>query len=99
MTVYELIEDLHALRARTQAYERKYGVTSRDFYELYQQGLLDDDGFEQSIEFARWASAYEMQQEREAEFEAQSRTFVATLKQSAPASAVRLRPNPQLAQA
>ena len=43
MTLYELIEDLHALRARTQAYERKYGVTSRDF-ELYQQGLLDDEG-------------------------------------------------------
>ena len=66
MTLYELIEDLHALRARTQAYERKYGVTSRDFYELYQQGLLDDESFEQSTEFVRWASAYEMQLEREA---------------------------------
>jgi hypothetical protein len=97
MTLYELIEDLHALRARTQAYERKYGVTSQDFYELYQQGLLDDEGFEQSTEFVRWASAYEMQVEREAEFESQSRTFVADLKQSAPARAgVSLKPNPQL---
>jgi hypothetical protein len=66
MALYELIEDLHALRARTQAYERKYGVTSQDFYDLYQQGLLDDEGFEQSTEFVRWASAYEMQMEREA---------------------------------
>ena len=99
MTLYELIEDLHALRARTQAYERKYGVTSRDFYELYQQGLLDDEGFEQSTEFVRWASAYEIKLEREAEFEAQSRKFVADLKQSAPAhAAVRLEPNPQLVQ-
>ena len=67
MTLYELIEDLHALRARTQAYERKYGVTSQDFYELYQQGLLDDEGFEQSTEFVRWASAYEIKLEREVE--------------------------------
>ncbi len=67
MTLYELIEDLHALRARTQAFERKYGVTSQDFYELYQQGLLDDEGFEQSTEFVRWASAYEIKLEREAE--------------------------------
>ena len=66
MTLYDLIEDLHALRARTQAFERKYGVTSRDF-ELYQQGLLDDEGFEQSTEFVRWASAYEIKLEREVE--------------------------------
>jgi hypothetical protein len=66
MTLYELIQDMHALQARTQAYERKYGVTSQDFYELYQQGLLDDEGFEQTTEFVRWASAYEMLREREA---------------------------------
>jgi len=73
MTLYDLIEDLHALRARTQAFERKYGVTSRDFYELYQQGLLDDEGFEQSTEFVRWASAYEIKLEREVEQQRQVR--------------------------
>lgn len=96
MTLYELIEDLQALQARTQAYERKYGVTSQDFYELYRQGLLDDDGFEQSTEFARWASAYEMQMERKVEFETRSRKFVVDLKQSTPPYVVRLKPNPQL---
>ena len=97
MTIYKLIEDLHALQVRTQAYERKYGVTSQDFYELYRQGGLDDEGFEQSTEYVRWASAYEMQMERETEFEAQSRAFVADLKQDTSARAVRLKPNPQLA--
>jgi len=96
MTLYELIEDLHALRTRTQAYERKYGVTSQDFYGLYQQGLLDNEGFEQSTELVRWASAYEMQMEREAEFETRSRTFIVGLGQSAAARPVRLKPNPQL---
>lgn len=73
MTPYELIEDWQALRARTQAYERKYGVTSRDFYELYRQGLLDDEGFEKSTEFVRWASAFEMKLEREVEQRGQVR--------------------------
>ena len=64
MTLNELMEDLQSLRALTHAYERKYGVTSQGFYQLYQQGLLDDEGFD---EYVQWASAYEMQMEREAE--------------------------------
>ena len=96
MTLYELIEDLQALRVRTQAYERKYGVTSRDFYSLYRQGLLDDEGFEQSTEFVRWASAYEMQKDRESEFEARSHSFVSQLKQTTSEPAIHLRPNPEL---
>ena len=99
MTLYELIEDLQALRARTQAYERKYGITSESFYALYQQGLLDDEGFEQTTEFVRWASAYIMQTSREAEFELQSRSFIEDLKGQTDPSAIRLKPNPQLVQA
>ena len=66
LTLEEVIQDLHALEARIRAYERKYGITSQDFYSLYQQGLLDDEGFEQSTEFTSWASAYTMKLEREA---------------------------------
>jgi len=99
MTLYELIEDLQALRVRTQAYERKYGVTSKDLYSFYQQGLLDDEGFEQSTEFVRWASAYEMQLDREAEFEARSRSFVSELKLGPGEPTIQLRPNPELVRA
>jgi hypothetical protein len=98
MTLHEVIADLHALQARTQAYERKYGVTSQDFLALYRQGLLSDEGFEQSTEYVRWASAYEMQIDRQAEFEARSRSFITELRQRSDAPAVRLRPNPQLMQ-
>ncbi len=97
MTLYELIEDLQALRVRTQAYERKYGVTSQDFYSLYQQGLLGDEGFEQSTEFGRWASAYEMQMDREAEFEARSHSFISELKHRSGKASIHLKPNPELA--
>ena len=69
MGLQDIIQDLHALEERVRACERKYGITSRDFYELYQAGLLDDDGFEKTQEFTRWASAYQMKLEREAAFE------------------------------
>ena len=99
LTLHEVIEDLHALQARTQAYERKYGVTSQDFLALYRQGLLSDEELEQSTEYVRWASAYEMQMDREAEFEARSNSFVSELKQTASEPAIQLKPNPELVRA
>jgi len=97
MTLEEIIQDLHALEARIRAYEREYGVTSKDFYELYRQGLLDDDGFAQTTEFTRWASSYEMKLEREADFERMSSAFLQSLRQEAADRPLRLTPNPQLA--
>jgi hypothetical protein len=99
MTLSEIIQDLYALEARLRAFELKYGVTSGDFYQLYQQGLLDDEGYEQSTEFTRWASAYALKQKRLATFEAASRQFVQQLKPQLPTEALRLTPNPALAQA
>ncbi len=96
MTLDEIIQDLHALETRLRAYERKYGITSTDFYELYQQGLLDDEGFEQSTEFTRWASAYTLKQKREAAFAKASRTFVAQLKPLSSNQPLHLMPNPAL---
>jgi hypothetical protein len=98
LTLEDIIQDLHALEARIRAYERKYGIVSRHFYNLYQQGLLDDEGFEQSTEFTRWASAYTMKLEREAAFEAASRAFVDSLRRRAPDRPLHLTPNPELTQ-
>jgi hypothetical protein len=72
MTLEEIIQDLDALEVRIRAYERKYGITSADFYILYEQGLLDDEGFEQSTEFTRWASAYMLKMKRAVAFETAS---------------------------
>ena len=44
LTLEDIIQDLRALDSRIRAYERKYGITSEDFYSLYQEGLLDDEG-------------------------------------------------------
>ena len=96
LTLEEIIQDLRALEARVRAFERKYGITSQDFYALYQEGLLDDEGFEQSTEFTRWASAYTMKLDRETAFETASRSFVKKLRQSSSGQVIRLTPNPQL---
>jgi len=98
LTLEDIIQDLHALEARIRAYKRKYAIASQHFYDLYQQGLLDDGGFEQSTEFTRWASAYTMKLEREAAFEAASRVFVDSLRQGDPDRPLHLTPNPELAQ-
>ena len=66
LSLEEIIQDLRALEARIRAYERRvWGYLAR-FLVLYQDGLLDDEGFEQSTEFIRWASAYALKLEREA---------------------------------
>lgn len=96
MTLNEILQDLHALETRLREYEARYGVASADFYELYQQGLLDDDGLEQSTEFTRWASAYEMRLEREEAFRQMSQRFISSLRAQTPSGGLRLTPNPQL---
>jgi len=99
LTLEDIIQDLRALDSRIRAYERKYGITSEDFYSLYQEGLLDDDGYEQTTEYARWASAYAMKLEREAAFQTTSRAFVSDLRQQTAGHSLHLTPNPELAMA
>lgn len=96
MTLREILQDLHALETRLREYEAHYGVASEDFYELYQQGLLDDDELERTIEFTRWASAYTMKVEREQAFHEQSQRFITSLRLNAPGRALHLTPNPEL---
>ncbi|MEI2691005.1 MAG: hypothetical protein V9H69_15355 [Anaerolineae bacterium] len=96
LTLEDIIQDLRALDSRIRAYERKYGITSEDFYSLYLEGLLDDEGYEQTTEYTRWASAYAMKLEREAAFQATSRAFVGDLRRRTTGQSLHLIPNPEL---
>jgi hypothetical protein len=62
-TITEILDDLRAADETTRRFERRYWLSSADFYELYQQGLLDDG--EHTEEFATWAAYYEIKQDRE----------------------------------
>lgn len=52
ITISEILDDLRAAEEITRYYERRYGLSSADFYSLYQKGRLDDGG--QMDEFAEW---------------------------------------------
>ena len=57
MTLQELIADIHALSEDLEAYERKYGVLSETFYELYMSGEEPGDNL-WVLDWADWAGAY-----------------------------------------
>jgi hypothetical protein len=62
-TITEILDDLRAADETTRRFERRYWLSSTDFYELYQQGLLDDG--EHTEDFAMWAAFHEVRRERE----------------------------------
>lgn len=63
VTITEIIDDLRAADEITRRFERRYWLSSADFYELYTQGLLDNG--EHTEDFALWAGFYEIKLDRE----------------------------------
>ena len=57
MTLQDIIADIHALNEDLEVYERKYGVLSETFYELYVSGAEPDDEA-WVLDWADWAGAY-----------------------------------------
>lgn len=69
MTLEELIRDIHTLNRELESCESKYGLLSKDFYDLYTSGQLPDEEVEQIDEFGRGAAIYKIKLEREADYE------------------------------
>lgn len=76
----DILDDIYAMEGVIKKYEKKYGITTQAFYELYRAGKLDNGDFEQIREFCDWAGAYEIKVEREREFEMLSRKQLAALR-------------------
>lgn len=59
MVLSEIIEDIHALTHDVEVYERKYGILSDTFYEIYMSGEEpEDDAW--VLDWADWAGAYKI---------------------------------------
>ena len=69
MTLSEVIADIHALDKQLQEYEKKYGLLTKDFYDLYVNGKLRDEEVEEIRDFSRWAGLYEIKLHREQVYE------------------------------
>jgi hypothetical protein len=63
-TITEILDDLRAADEVTRRFERRYWLSSADFYTLYQQGQLDDG--QHTEDFAMWAGFYQIKLDREA---------------------------------
>ncbi|TAK53692.1 MAG: hypothetical protein EPO24_14010 [Bacteroidetes bacterium] len=59
MVLQEIVEDIHALREDIEAYERKYGVLSETFYELYLKGE-EPENASWILDWSDWAGAYKI---------------------------------------
>lgn len=64
ITISEILDDLRVAEEVLRRFERRYWITSEQFYELYTQGLLDDG--EQGEDFSEWAGFYKLKLRREA---------------------------------
>ena len=61
----EILADLHAAERELQPYEEKYGMRSEFFYELFCDGLIEDNA---NFDFQAWAGIYEIKQDRERQY-------------------------------
>ncbi len=59
MTLQEIIADIHALTEDVEVYERKYGVLSETFYELYTKGE-EPANDTWVLDWSDWAGAYKI---------------------------------------
>jgi hypothetical protein len=82
MTLQEIIADIHALNEDFEVYERKYGVLSETFYELYLSGEEPEDEA-WVLDWADWAGAYKILLRRQEQY----RRTIETLRKQTPSLA------------
>jgi len=90
ITLSDILDDLRAAEEGLHKFERRYWISSEDFYGLYSRGLLDNG--ENLEEFSEWAGHYKLRQKRLAALEQISRERLAALKQITSDHSVRLMP-------
>ena len=89
-TITEILADLRAADETTRRFERRYWLSSADFYTLYQQGLLDDG--EHSEDFALWAAYHEVKLDREITLQQMSDERVKRLRRQFRGGALQIDP-------
>ncbi len=90
ITITEILDDLRVADETTRRFERHYWLSSEDFYDLYQQGLLDDG--EHTEEFSEWSAFYQIKMDREAALRELSQARVRRLKSKQKSEVVQIDP-------
>lgn len=90
LTLNEILDDLRTAEEGLHKFERRYGISSNDFYDLYSRGLLDDG--ENMEDKSEWAASYKLKQKRQAALDQLSKQRLQKLNQEPETKGVRLIP-------
>jgi hypothetical protein len=90
LALNDILDDLQAAEQGLHKFERRYGMSSAHFYELYSQGLLDDGSHAE--DFSEWAGHYKLKLKREAALDQVSRQRVEQLRRQADGQTIELAP-------
>jgi hypothetical protein len=90
VTITQILDDLRAADEITRRFERRYWLSSADFYHLYSQGLLDDG--EHTGDFALWAAYYEIKLDREKDLQKLSQERVRRFREQIDSGIVHIVP-------
>ncbi|MEA3346228.1 MAG: hypothetical protein U9Q78_08350 [Chloroflexota bacterium] len=93
MELQKLIQDIHAMNQELEKFEEKYGMLSRDFYELYISGALRDEEIEEVNDYGRWAAYYRIKLQREEAYDRLIKKRLGKLRASVPSGALALTPH------
>jgi len=67
MMLQEVIDDIHVLYDDLKVYERKYGILSETFYELYTNGT-EPESDDWVMDWSDWAGAYQLLMRRQEQY-------------------------------
>ncbi len=97
MTLNEILDDLRSAEETIHRFERRYGIGSEQFYELYTAGKLDDGRHSQ--DFSEWAGYYRLKQRRQEALSDLSRQRLRRLQTTAGSGCLSLDPQDSLVDA
>ena len=90
LTLSDILDDLHIAEDGLHKFERRYWISSEDFYHLYSHGQLDDG--EHAEDFSEWAGHYKLRQKRQTALEQISKRRIEQLRRQAENRPIRLTP-------
>jgi hypothetical protein len=90
ITISEILDDIRVADETLLKFERRYWITSEQFFELYNKGLLDNG--EHVEDFSEWAGFYKLKQRREFSFRNLGEKRLKKLKSLTRGSTIQLKP-------
>lgn len=90
ITISEILDDLRVADESLFKFERRYWITSEQFFDLYNKGLLDNG--EHAEDFSEWAGFYKLKQRREVSFRKIGEKRLQELKALMRGSTIQLKP-------